>query len=88
MQRKSIEKKNKPQIQPIIHIIPQSRPLQQIPLSLPLLTCEPICTLPILARIAVSVRIKIQHGIVRGCSLHLEPCLVVICRDEPLVAIV
>lgn len=77
-----------PEVETVINIVPQASTLDDVTRAAALLAPKAVRALPVLARVAVHVRVQVQDLVVAQAALHLEAGLVVVVRDDPVKDVV
>lgn len=75
-------------IEAVIDVVPQASIAEDIAFARAFLAGKSIRALSILARIAIAVRVKVDDCVVRGSTLELEACLIVVMGGDELVVVV
>lgn len=77
-----------PEVKTVVDVVPQTSSLDDVARAAALLARKAIGALPILARVAVHVRVQVEDLVVADAALHLEPGLVVVVRDDAVKDVV
>lgn len=77
-----------PEIKTVINVVPKASTLDDVTSAAALLARKAVRALSLLARVAVHVRVQVQDLVVANATLHLEPGLVVVVRDDPVKDVV
>lgn len=76
------------EVEAVVDVVPQASVAEDIAFARAFLAGKSVCALSVLARVAVAVRVKVDDCIVRGGTLKLEACLIVVMSGDELVVVV